>query len=106
MCFVFGVPARDLPGQYALELTYNKKRNAYYLNIETIYYFQTQKAEKKYYNRLLDEFTEYMIQAGFDTDIELRLNDLCYWKVREFKSIEKAYAWFKYIVESYNYMTS
>lgn len=104
MCFVFGVPARDLPGEYALELTYSKKDNVYRLSVETAYYFQSVGAEIAYYTHLLDEFTDYMEQSGFETDVNIRLNDLCFWKVRDFRSIEKAYAWFKFTVESYVYM--
>ena len=104
MCFVFGVPSRDLPGVYALELTYSKKNSVYRLSIETAYYFQSVDAEIAYYTNLLDEFTAYMEQSGFDTDADIRLNDLCHWKVRDFRSIENAYAWFKFTVESYVYM--
>lgn len=101
MRFVFGVPARDLPGEYNLELVYSEKKNAYFLNIETIFYFSSVADELSYYTNLLDEFTDYMEKSGFNTNEIITLNDLCFWKVREFRSIESAYAWFKFVVESY-----
>ena len=101
MCFGFGVSARDLPGEYALELSYSKKKNAYYLSVETVYYFQTKAAEINYYTYLLDEFTDYMEKSGLSTEQSITLNDICYWNARAFKDIESAYAWFKFVVESY-----
>lgn len=101
MRFVFGVPAHDLPGEYNLEVLYDEDKKVFCLNIETIFQFQSIDDELAYYIYLLNEFGSFMKQSGFDTDKFITLNELCSIENKQFKQIETAYAWFKWIVESH-----
>lgn len=104
MNFVWGVNSKDLPGEYDIELAYNDKNKTFNLNIETILYFPSKQSEINHYKHLLDAFTEWMNKMSFDINHPMSLNDICYFNSRDFESIESAYAWFKFVVESYAYI--
>ena len=101
----------DLSGKEAcmhtmndIDIIYLKNENKYVLGIETIYMFDDEHGKYSYIKYLLDKFTEFMEQNGYDTTKEF-----CLYKVftegininTHFDSIEDCYAAFKMFVNGF-----
>lgn len=76
--FIWGVKSADehskeeanLHTLNDIDICYNKRTNKYYLGLETIYYFTNErKGQIEYLERLFQEFTRFMTNNGYDTDI-------------------------------------
>lgn len=70
--FIWGIKSHDditenPPSFYTLndiDIYYNRKSKLYFLDIETIYKFDNRDDEKKYLNKLLDDFEQYLLGLG------------------------------------------
>ena len=85
------------------DITYLKNEKKYILGVELIYQFDKgYDGEKAYLEDILDKFTEWMEENGYDTNIKIRI-----WQFGEFclnshfDTIEDAYASFKYMVKGF-----
>lgn len=84
------------------DITYFKKEEKYVLGVELVYLFKDYNAEKEYFNWILDKFTEWMEQNGYDTTRQIKV-----WQfgsidlTTEYDSIEDVYAGFKYMVKGF-----
>jgi hypothetical protein len=116
MKFIFGIISYDditsnkanLLTMNDLDLIYLKDKNKYTIGIETIYHFETKRAEKNYFKRLLDQFTNWMEENGYNTKAELNPYGNLYsifsdgYNINtEFDTIEDAYIMFKLLVNGY-----
>jgi hypothetical protein len=54
-----------------IDLIYLKDEKKYILEIETIYYFNGKQDKKNYLQYLLDNFTDWMIDNKYNTDLQL-----------------------------------
>lgn len=61
----------DLLTMNDIELIYLKDEKKYILGIETSYYFNGEQDKKKYLQYLLDNFTNWMIKNGYNTNSTL-----------------------------------
>ena len=107
--FIFGVISYDdlssnnkpnLLTMNDLDIIYNKKKNIYTWAIEAIYQFESIDGKKQYLKRLLDVFTKFMKENGYNTEEDC-FYDLFVYNNQEFKSLEDAYMNFKYYVNGY-----
>ena len=91
-----------------IDLIYLKDENKYILSVETIYMFNSKEAEKEYFKDLLDKFTEWMEEQGYNTNSTLNpYDDMCEIFTKSininthFDTIEDAYRTFKLLVNVY-----
>ena len=91
-----------------IDLIYLKDENKYILSVETIYMFNSKEAEKEYFKDLLDKFTEWMEEQGYNTNSTLNpYDDMCEIFTKginintHFDTIEDAYRTFKLLVNVY-----
>lgn len=85
-----------------IDIIFNKEEKLYYLSIETAYMFRDQKAECKYLRDLLDAFTLFMKEKGYNTE-----EPYFFWMSSPFpemkaESIPELYTNFRIVVEGYN----
>ena len=117
MKFIFGVMSWDdlssatepnLLTMNDFDLIYLKDEKKYILGIETAYKFKDKQSEKEYLQELLNKFTKWMQDNGFNTDSSLN----SYGDMFEvfsggininshFDTIEDAYRTFKLLVNGY-----
>ena len=85
------------------DITYHKDTNDYTFGIETIYSFNTDDGEKEYLQNVLNAFTEWMKNSGYNVNRKFLLHDVFNGNniVAHFKSIEECYANFKMLVKGY-----
>ena len=91
-----------------IDLIYLKDENKYILSVETIYMFNSKEAEKEYFKDLLDKFTKWMEEQGYNTNSTLNsCDDMCKIFTKginintHFDTIEDAYRTFKLLVNVY-----
>lgn len=116
MKFIWGLKSYDdLSGYDAnletmndIDLIYLKDEKKYILGIETAYMFNSKEAEKKYFKTLLDKFTEWMEDKGYNTNSILNPYGDVYEIFTsginintEFDTIEDAYRTFKLLINGY-----
>lgn len=116
MKFIWGLKSYDnlscydanLETMNDIDLIYLKDEKKYILSVEMAYMFSSKEAEKKYFKTLLDKFTEWMEDKGYNTNSTLNpygdryeiftsginINTL-------FEAIEDAYRTFKLLVNGY-----
>ena len=70
-CDNFSVSKPNLLTMNDIDLIYLKDEKKYILEIETVYYFNNKQDEKKYLQYLLDCFTNWMIDNGYNTNSHL-----------------------------------
>lgn len=88
-----------------LDVIYNKDRKKYNVSVEAIYMFKSKLGEVKYLNRLLSEFTNYMLDNNLDINYKLGFQDIFYGNISincESDTLEECYARFKFIVDSFS----
>ena len=81
MKFIWGLKSYDdlsscdanLETMNDIDLIYLKDEKKYVLGVETEYMFNSKEAEKEYFKALLDEFTKWMKEQGYDTNSTLRI---------------------------------
>lgn len=111
---IFGIKAWDdltegnqatLYSMNDIEIIYYKKENKYGISIETMYSFEDgRNGEKKYIQQLLNQFTEWMIQEGYDINEEVWIYNIFtdgYNINTKFDTIEELYACFKMLVNGF-----
>lgn len=80
-----------------IELVYWKKTDTYSVDIETIYMFDNETDKARYLRRLLEAFTSWMKEQGYNTEVQPSM--LSAFGAHEpeghFETIEEAYADFK-----------
>ena len=91
-----------------IDLIYLKDEKKYILSVETIYMFNSKEAEKEYFKGLLDKFTKWMEEQGYNTNSTLNpCGDMCEIFTSgvnintHFDTIEDAYRTFKLLVNGY-----
>lgn len=88
-----------------LDILYDKRKKKYILSIETIYsFFDGKQGEINYLHSLLNNFTAWMNEHGYDTNFGLIMYEVFTDLVEhgiESESIEMLYAKFKLLVEGY-----
>ena len=67
-CDDFSASKPNLLTMNDIDLIYLKNEKKYILGIETAYCFNNKQDEKKYLQHLLDNFTDWMIKNGYNTD--------------------------------------
>lgn len=80
--FIWGIKSYDditecPPSFYTLndiDIYYNRKSKLYFLDIETIYQFDSRDDEKKYLYNLLNKFGEYLLSLGGLEGFDYNLN--------------------------------
>lgn len=116
MKFIWGLKSYDDLSNYDanletmndIDLIYLKDEKKYILSVETIYMFSSKDSEKEYFHTLLDKFTEWMQDKGYNINSSLN----SYGDVYEiftsginintkFNTIEDAYRTFKLLVNGY-----
>ena len=106
--FIFGIKAyNDLCGgvdanlltMNDFDVIYNKKNHTYSWSVEYLYSFDTIKGKKKYLKHLLEVFTKFMKEKGYDTNYD----GFCgmFSNCTEFDTLEECYANFKYCTNGY-----
>ena len=116
MKFIWGLKSYDdlsscdanLETMNDIDLIYLKDEKKYVLGVETVYMFNSKEAEKEYLKTLLDKFTKWMEEQGYNTNSTLNLYDDMY-KIfsggininTKFDTIEDAYRTFKLLVNGY-----
>ena len=90
-----------------IDLIYLKDEKKYILSVET-YMFNSKEAEKEYFKTLLDKFTKWMEEQGYNTNSTLNTYDDMYEIFSgyinintHFNTIENAYITFKLLVNEY-----
>ena len=117
MKFIFGVMSWDdfssatepnLLTMNDFDLIYLKDEKKYILGIETAYKFKDKQAEKEYLQELLNKFTKWMQDNGFNTDSSLNSYGDMFEVFTDgininshFDTIEDAYTTFKLLVNGY-----
>lgn len=116
MKFIWGLKSYDdLSSCYAnletmndIELIYLKDEKKYILDVETVYMFNSKEDEKEYFKTLLDKFTKWMEEQGYNTNSTLNQYDDMYEIFSgyinintHFNTIENAYLTFKLLVNEY-----
>lgn len=116
MKFIWGLKSYDdlsscdanLETMNDIDLIYLKDEKKYILGVETAYMFNSKEAEKEYFKVLLDKFTEWMKEQGYDTNSTLNTYDDIYEIFSgyinintHFNTIENAYITFKLLVNEY-----
>lgn len=89
-----GVNEPTMDSMTDLALIYWPATGDYTLDIETIYDFNGKQAATEYLHTLLDAFTTWMGERGYDTDAPLSM-EIVFSGKRRYKTIEQAYAHFK-----------
>lgn len=88
-----------------LEIIYNKKENKYLISIETIYLFTNGiEGEKEYLRCLLNQFTAWMQNQGYNLNVQMGLYDIFTAGINitsKFDTIEELYGCFKLLVNGY-----
>lgn len=87
-----------------IDIIYLKDESKYTVGIETMYIFDNKQAEYNYMNDLLDKFTQFMKQNGYDTNQEFALYEVFTNGINintHFDSLEECYAAFKMIVKGF-----
>ena len=116
MKFIWGLKSYDdlsscdanLETMNDIDLIYLKDEKKYILGVETAYMFNSKEAEKEYFKVLLDKFTEWMKEQGYNTNSTLNLYEDMYEIFSgginintHFNTIEDAYRTFKLLVNGY-----
>ena len=116
MKFIWGLKSYDdlsscdanLETMNDIDLIYLKDEKKYILSIETIYMFNSKESEKEYFKTLLDKFTKWMEEQGYNTNSTLNTYDDMYEIFSgyinintHFNTIENAYRTFKLLVNEY-----
>ena len=116
MKFIWGLKSYDdlsscdanLETMNDIDLIYLKDEKKYILGVETAYMFNSKEAEKEYFKHLLDKFTEWMEEQGYNTNSTLNpYDDMCEIFTKginintHFDTIEDAYRTFKLLVNVY-----
>ena len=117
MKFIFGVMSWDdlssatepnLLTMNDFDLIYLKDEKKYILGIETAYKFKDKQSEKEYLQELLNKFTKWMQDNGFNTDSSLNSYGDMFEVFTDgininshFDTIEDAYRTFKLLVNGY-----
>lgn len=70
-CDDFSASKPNLLTMNDIDLIYLKNEKKYILGIETVYYFNNKQDEKKYLQYLLDSFTNWMINNGYNMNLTL-----------------------------------
>ena len=115
--FIFGVMSWDdlssatepnLLTMNDFDLIYLKDEKKYILGIETAYKFKDKQSEKEYLQELLNKFTKWMQDNGFNTDSSLNSYGDMFEVFTDgininshFDTIEDAYRTFKLLVNGY-----
>lgn len=107
--FIWGIKSwDDLSGRNAclytmndIDITYDKKKKKYMLDIETAYWFETYADECKYLENCLKAFTTYMDDNGLNKNESFRLfmNNPCTSMMAD--TIEELYTNFKIFVDGF-----
>ena len=116
MKFIWGLKSYDdlsscdanLETMNDIDLIYLKDEKKYILGVETAYMFSSKEAEKEYFKTLLDKFTKWMEEQGYNTNSTLNpYDDMCEIFTKginintHFDTIEDAYRTFKLLVNVY-----
>ena len=116
MKFIWGLKSYDDLSSYDanletmndIDLIYLKNEKKYILGVETAYMFNSKEAEKEYFKTLLDKFTKWMEEQGYNTNSTLNTYDDIYEIFSgcinintHFNTIEDAYRTFKLLVNGY-----
>ena len=116
MKFIWGLKSYDdlsscdanLETMNDIDLIYLKDEKKYILGVETAYMFNSKEAEKEYFKVLLDKFTKWMEEQGYNTNSTLNTYDDMYEIFSgyinintHFNTIENAYRTFKLLVNEY-----
>ena len=116
MKFIWGLKSYDdlsscdanLETMNDIDLIYLKDEKKYILSVETAYMFNSKEAEKEYFKVLLDKFTKWMKEQGYNTNSTLNTYDDMYEIFSgyinintHFNTIENAYITFKLLVNEY-----
>ena len=116
MKFIWGLKSYDdlsscdanLETMNDIDLIYLKDEKKYILGVETAYIFNSKEAEKEYFKVLLDKFTKWMKEQGYNTNSTLNTYDDMYEIFSgcinintHFNTIENAYRTFKLLVNWY-----
>lgn len=116
MKFIWGLKSYDDLSSYDanletmndIDLIYLKDEKKYILGIETAYIFNSKEIEKEYFKVLLDKFTEWMEEQGYDTNSTLNSYGDMYEIFTSgininthFDTIEDAYRTFKLLINGY-----
>lgn len=107
--FIWGLPAREDKGETAglhtindIEVIYNKKTKSFAVFIEAGYHFNDTESEVEYLHRLMDSFTEWMIQHGYQVSNKRTFYDVFTGRNRLFfRSLEAAYEDLKLRIAGY-----
>ena len=91
-----------------IDLIYLKDEKKYILSVETAYMFNSKEAGKEYFKDLLNKFTKWMKERGYNTNSTLNPYDDMYEIFSgginintHFDTIEDAYRTFKLLVNGY-----
>lgn len=116
MKFIWGLKSYDdlsscdanLETMNDIDLIYLKDEKKYILGVETAYMFNSKETEKEYFKVLLDKFTKWMKEQGYNTNSTLNpYGDMCEIFTKginintHFDTIEDAYRTFKLLVNGY-----
>ena len=116
MKFIWGLKSYDDLSNYDanletmndIDLIYLKDEKKYILGVETAYMFNSKEAEKEYFKTLLDKFTEWMEEQGYNTNSTLNpygdMYEIFSGGINintHFNTIEDAYRTFKLLVNGY-----
>lgn len=116
MKFIWGLKSYDdLSGYDAnletmndIDLIYLKDEKKYIIGVETAYMFNSEEAEKEYFKDLLNKFTKWMEEQGYNTNSTLNPYGDMYEIFTSgininthFDTIEDAYRTFKLLVNGY-----
>ena len=105
---IWGVPMVE--GECSLftmndfDVTYYKDRKKYVMEVECAYDFHTKRDIVCYLRSILDKFSRWMKESGYNTEKKIDFNTLFYQGVSiqsEFDSIEDLYAAFAMFVDYY-----
>ena len=116
MKFIWGLKSYDdlsscdanLETMNDIDLIYLKDEKKYILSVETAYMFSSKEAEKEYFKTLLDKFTKWMEEQGYNTNLTLNpygdMYEIFSGGINintNFNTIEDAYRTFKLLVNGY-----
>lgn len=92
------------------EILLNIKTQKYFMNLETIFYFESDQEIINYLEDVLSHFTYYLGRRGYMNVYEIKLNHIlsCGMNINSsYDNLDELYCYFKYYVESYiNYLKS
>ena len=86
MKFIWGLKSYDdlsscdanLETMNDIDLIYLKDEKKYIIGVETVYMFNSKEVEKEYFKTLLDKFTKWMEEQGYNTNSTLNTYDDMY----------------------------